>query len=220
SLSHGLQGAEDRRVPTRVAAEDQHRQDSPPPIARSAMKRSYLFVPGNRPARFDKACEAGADAVIIDLEDAVAPDDKAAARDAVRNWLTPERNVYLRFNAIDTQWHAGHVELLTLPGLAGVMLPKAESAETVQTLFVHGRERVVIVPLVETALGVWHAERIARAKGVERLAFGSIDFQLDTNIVGDDDELLMARSHLVLASRVAGVQSPIDGVTLALDNEE
>ena len=69
-----------------------------------AVARSWLFVPGNRPERFEKALASGADAVIVDLEDAVAPADKGAAREAVAAWLSPDRPVYLRINAADTEW--------------------------------------------------------------------------------------------------------------------
>ena len=82
------------------------------PSIRVATCRSYLFVPGNRPERFDKACAAGAGAVIVDLEDAVAPDEKMSARTAVRDWLgsdkSPaqvERNtVFIRINSATTEW--------------------------------------------------------------------------------------------------------------------
>jgi citrate lyase subunit beta/citryl-CoA lyase len=183
------------------------------------MKRSYLFVPGNRPARFDKACECGAHAVIVDLEDAVAPDEKATARDAIANWLQPRHRIYLRINAVDTEWFTDDLRLVRSAGVAGVLLPKAESAQSVAAVTAARSLDLAVVPLIETAVGILRAEAIAGASNVERLAFGSIDFQLDTGIAGDGDELLLARSHLVLASRAASVQSPIDGVTLALDDE-
>jgi citrate lyase subunit beta/citryl-CoA lyase len=75
-----------------------------------------------------------------------------------------------------------------------------------------------VLPLLETALGVWNARVLAQAPRVERLAFGSVDFQLDTGISGDQEELLYARSRLVLASRIAGLLPPIDGVTMALND--
>jgi citrate lyase subunit beta/citryl-CoA lyase len=183
------------------------------------VKRSYLFVPGNRPARFDKAYECGAHAVIIDLEDAVAPEEKAAARDAIANWLQPRHRIYVRVNAVDTPWFADDLRLVRSHAVAGVLLPKAESAESIHALAPARSPDVTVVPLIETAVGVLRAEAVAKAPNVERLAFGSIDFQLDTGILGEGDELLLARSHLVLASRAASVQSPIDGVTLALDDE-
>jgi citrate lyase beta subunit len=116
-------------------------------------------------------------------------------------------------NGADTPWFADDLELLDRPGVTGVVLPKAESAEQIDVVTARGRSGLSIVPLVESALGLWHVERIAKAPGVELLAFGAIDFQLDTGIAGDSDELLMARSQLVLISRVAGLLPPIDGVT-------
>jgi citrate lyase subunit beta / citryl-CoA lyase len=181
--------------------------------------RSYLFVPGNRPERFDKALASGADVVILDLEDAVAPADKDAARAAVANWLNAAKPVYLRVNAADSNWFESDMQILASPGIAGIMLPKAENADAIAALHRRAGAAVKIVPLIETALGLWRAEAVASALGVARLAFGSVDFQLDTGISGDDRELLFARSQLVLVSRVAGILPPVDGVTVALDDE-
>lgn len=182
--------------------------------------RSYLFVPGNRPERFAKACESGADAVIIDLEDAVTPDEKPLARETVASWLSADNPVYVRVNAADTEWFQDDVAAIQRPGVAGVVLPKAEGKEQVALLASRLPSHVRIVPLAETALGVWNALELASAPRVERLVFGSIDFQLDTGIAGDDEELLYARSRLVLASRIAGVLPPLDGVTTALENDD
>lgn len=182
-------------------------------------KKSFLFVPGNRPERFDKAINSGADAIIVDLEDAVAPGDKAFAREKVRQWLTPNRAIYLRINGAETEWFSEDVTLLKMPGVIGVVVPKAESASMIQTVVAHCVPETRIIPIVETALGLWHVEEIARAPQVERLAFGSVDFQLDCSIHGETDELLFARSQLVIVSRVAGILAPVDGVTVDLNDE-
>lgn len=182
-------------------------------------EKSFLFVPGNRPERFDKACAAGADAVILDLEDAVAAAGKDAARDAVRAWLRQGGRAWLRVNGADTPWHAGDLALLDSPGVLGVLLPKAERAEELEALARRIKPGTPLIPLVETAIGLWHARELASVPGVQRLAFGSVDFQLDLSIQGDGEELLFARSQLVLASRVAGVLPPVDGVTVAIDDE-
>lgn len=182
-------------------------------------EKSFLFVPGNRPERFDKACAAGADAVILDLEDAVAPHGKEAARDAVRHWLQEGGRAWLRVNGSDTPWHESDLALLGLSGVLGVLLPKAERAEELKALAGFTRSGTPLVPLVETALGLWNARELASVVGVQRLAFGSVDFQVDLSIQGDGDELLFARSQLVLASRVAGVMPPVDGVTVAMEDE-
>ncbi|MEX0732792.1 MAG: CoA ester lyase [Aquisalimonadaceae bacterium] len=178
------------------------------------LAHSYLFVPGNRPERFAKAWAAGADAVIVDLEDAVPIEDKVRAREHVAEWLSPERPVLVRINAADTEWFQEDAALCRMPGVAGVVLPKAEHVEDIR----HFAAQCPIYPLIETANGLWHAEALARQPEVARLVFGSIDFQLDLGISGDDDELLYFRSQLVLISRIAGLPAPVDGVSVALDD--
>ncbi len=179
--------------------------------------RSYLFVPGNRPERFDKACAAGADTVILDLEDAVAPQDKAAARSAIRAWLRPDRSIVLRINAAQDDGFGADLELCAAPGVTAVMLAKAERVADLQRVAA-AAPAAALLPLIETAAGFAAADALARAPGVQRLAFGSIDFQLDLGIDGDTDELLYFRSHLILVSRLAALQAPIDGVSTALDD--
>ena len=179
--------------------------------------RSLLFVPGSRPERFDKALAAGADAVIIDLEDAVAPADKAGARESLRAWLRPEHAVIVRVNAADTPWFADDIALCAQPGVAAVMLPKAERAETIAALMGAGARSVL--PLIESAAGFAALATIAAAPGVQRLVFGSIDLQLDLGMRDAlEDELLVFRSQIVLASRLAGLAAPIDGVSTAIDD--
>jgi citrate lyase subunit beta / citryl-CoA lyase len=182
------------------------------------IRRSYLFVPGNRPDRFEKARQSGADAIILDLEDAVQSADKDLAREAVASWLAPTRPVYVRINGAGTPWYERDLEVVGLPGVAGVVLPKAEQPEQVAQVAARLAGEAQVLPLVETALGVWNACALAQAPHVERLAFGSIDFQLDTGISGEREELLYARSRLVLTSRVASVLPPVDGVTMALED--
>lgn len=179
--------------------------------------RSYLFVPGNRPERFDKALAAGADAVIIDLEDAVQPAQKTTARHAIAAWLTPTRPVLLRINSSESEWFREDIELCKQSGVAGIVLPKAEFPEHLQQLAA-ACPGLALLPLVETAQGFYNALPLARCTGVQRLLFGSIDFQLDLDIEGDDDALLYFRSQLVGLSRLAGIQPPVDGVTTALDD--
>lgn len=181
--------------------------------------RSYLFVPGNRADRFAAACNAGADVVLIDLEDAVAPAAKADARQAAAAWLRGSVGAWLRINGADTPSFAEDLSLLTLPGLGGVMLAKAEEPESIAAIR-RAAPSVPVIPLLESARGLWNIMALASAPGVIRLAFGAVDFQLDLGIDGERDELLMARSQLVLASRVAGRLPPVDGVTMALDDTE
>jgi citrate lyase subunit beta / citryl-CoA lyase len=181
---------------------------------------SYLFVPADRPQRFAKALSSGAHAVIVDLEDAVSPDAKQAARAALAEWLTsPDAQpVLLRVNGAQTAWFADDLRLCALPAVGGVVLPKTETVDDVDAV----RRAVAnqpVLPLIETAAGIANVRPLARAEGVQRLLFGSIDFQADLGIEDDDQALLPFRSELVLASRLAGLPAPVDGVTVAIEDE-
>lgn len=188
-------------------------------MAAALLPRSYLFVPGNRPERFDKALAAGADAVIVDLEDAVPAAEKDAARAAVASWLSPARPVLVRVNAMDTAHFRADLGLCRHAGVAGIVLPKAEQLDDPGLLAVLDATTKPLLPLIETARGLWDAPAIARTPRVQRLLFGSIDFQVDLGIRGDDgDQLLFFRSQLVWVSRVAGLGPPVDGVTTAIDD--
>jgi citrate lyase subunit beta/citryl-CoA lyase len=181
--------------------------------------RSLLFVPGHRADRFDKALAAGASAVIIDLEDAVAPPDKDAARAGLAAWLRPEHAVIVRINSVDTPWFERDLALCGAPGVAGVMLPKAERADTLARVTQAGARG--LLPLVESAAGMANLDAIARAAGVWRLAFGSIDLQVDLGLKdATEDELLPLRLQLVMASRLAGIGAPVDGVSTAIDDAD
>ncbi|AKM32338.1 aldolase [Pandoraea faecigallinarum] len=189
---------------------------------------SWLFVPGNRPERFDKACACGAHAVILDLEDAVPPAEKHTAREHVLAWIraraeatsvTGRVPVYVRINAVSTEWFEEDLAALScLPGLDGLIVPKTEDAATLDKAARGATPSLRLVPLIETAKAFAALREIASAPRVERLMFGTIDFQLDIGIEGDGDELLYFRSQLTLVSRIAGIAAPVDGVTTALDD--
>ena len=181
------------------------------------MRRSYLFVPGNRPDRYAKACATRAGAVIVDLEDAVAPAEKPAARDALAGWLAAERPVIVRVNAADSAWFDDDLRACVHDGVAGIVLPKVDRAEDIARVVAVCGERPVF-PLVETARGMWNVLAIAQAANVKALLFGSLDYQSDLGTC--DDDLLYARSRLVLASRVAGIDPPVDGITQSVDDPE
>lgn len=183
-----------------------------------ALARSFLFVPGNRPERFVKACATGADAVIVDLEDAVPPSEKLAARTALAGWLSPAHPVLVRINSVDTEWFRDDLAVCGLPGVAGIVLSKAERAQDLATVVAAGA--AAVLPLIESAQGLWNCIELARAPRVQRLAFGAIDFSFDLGIREGYEQLLFYRSQLVLASRVAGIAAPVDGVTVALDDPE
>jgi citrate lyase subunit beta/citryl-CoA lyase len=182
------------------------------------MPRSYLFVPADRPERYAKALASGADAVVVDLEDAVAPAAKEGARAALADWLAhgagqPIVRVIVRINAADTPWFADDLAVARSPRVAAVMLPKAERRDDLARI-----AHECLLPLIETAAGVDALREVARAPRVQRLVFGSIDLQADLGIAGDDQELLLFRSQLVLHSRLAGIAPPVDGVCTAIDD--
>ena len=196
-----------------------HDSTSPAALATAInIPASYLFVPGNRPERFGKALASGADQVIIDLEDAVAPADKLVARDAVRASLDPEFPAAVRINSADSEWFEHDLSLCSLPGVAAVVLPKAASVADVARVRAAGAP--MVLALIESAEGLANARALAAADGVSRLMFGSIDFSVDLGIEGDERELDAFRSELVLASRLAGIAPPVDGVTTAIDDAE
>ncbi|MDH3378430.1 MAG: CoA ester lyase [Gammaproteobacteria bacterium] len=183
------------------------------------LKRSFLFVPGDRPERFDKATRSGAHGVIIDLDDAVAPDSKAAARSNVAQWLDPEHPVYVRINRTHTDsCNADLAAIADRPGLIGVVVPDAETPEQLLTVANRLAQTAQIIALTETALGIWNAYALASMPQTTRLAFGSLDLMKDTGIEDDDKGLLFARSRIVIASRAANIEPPVDGVTTTIDD--
>ncbi|MGV9826748.1 MULTISPECIES: HpcH/HpaI aldolase/citrate lyase family protein [unclassified Gordonia (in: high G+C Gram-positive bacteria)] len=176
--------------------------------------RTFLFVPGNRPERFAKAEAAGADVVVIDLEDAVAPTDKVSTRDHVAGWLAAGHSAVIRVNAATTEWHRDDVALAARFG-AATLVAKAESAESLADIA--AATAAPVIPLVETAVGLTRCADLAQVSGVARIAFGAIDFAAELRVDPDDREaLLFARSSLVVASAAARIGSPVDGVTTAL----
>lgn len=187
--------------------------------------RSFLFVPGDRPERFDKAVASGADVVIIDLEDAVAPEAKASAREAVVAWLAAGGRAAVRVNATDHPEHEADIaalaEVASAAGDSGspllaIVLPKAD--DPARASAIAAQTGGPVVALIESALGMARALELATATGVSRLAFGHLDYAVDLGSGNDHEAMLHARSTLVMASRAAGLPGPIDGVTTALDD--
>lgn len=184
----------------------------------NAIARSYLFVPGDRPERFAKAHASGAHEVILDLEDAVAQEDKSRARNALSEYFRAGGSGMVRINSNQTPWFNYDLRVCLKPGIRGVILPKAESAEQVTSVARQLPRNVKLLPLIETALGMTNVKHIAAAPGVERLIFGTVDFRTEMGIEGDSEELLFFRSTIVLASRTAGIAAPVDGVTAAISD--
>ncbi|HEX4683414.1 MAG TPA: CoA ester lyase [Gemmatimonadaceae bacterium] len=186
----------------------------------TAPARSWLFVPANRHERFAKAAASGADRVIVDLEDAVSSADKSEACASLSGAALPASvPVYLRVNAANTPWFDENIEMAGRLRLTGVMLPKAESPADVARAASRLPHAFTIVPIVETAAGVWNVRDVARAERVERVVFGALDFELDTGILEGDDTFAFARASVAMASRIAAIAPPIDSVTIAIDDE-
>jgi citrate lyase subunit beta / citryl-CoA lyase len=186
---------------------------------RLAAACSWLFVPATRPKRIPGATASGAQAVIVDLEDAVAPADKAAARSRLAEVLRADTAAVLRINAAGTPWFDDDIAFAAQqPGIIAIVVPKAESVQTLQHIAA-GAAGLALLPLIETARGIAAAEALASAAGVVRLLLGTLDLRLDLDLGEDDEALLHFRSHLVLASKLAGRASPVDGITTAIDDE-
>lgn len=193
-----------------------------------AQARSFLFVPGNRPERFEKAVRSGADAVVLDLEDAVPAADKAAARGAVvsawRALATLGTPLVVRINAAGQA--IGQADLAALAALVAdadsvaVMLPKAESAAQVQQVQA-ALGQVPVLPLIESAAGWQSLPSIAAEPGVLRLVVGHIDFMAETGLQCGEDEAELAplRFAVAMATRLNALAPAVDGVTVAIQDE-
>lgn len=184
------------------------------------MAVSALFVPGDRPERFAKAAASGADLVIVDLEDAVAPDHKDAARRHVVAWLQGGGRAAVRVNASTEAEHEAdlHAMASCRPGLLAVVVPKAEDRQALRA--VHETTSAALVPIVESARGLAAIDRLTEAAGVVRLAFGHLDYAADLGAAPTREPMLHARSVIVQAARAAGLPPPLDGVTPGLDDTD
>ncbi|MGH2856390.1 MAG: HpcH/HpaI aldolase/citrate lyase family protein [Solirubrobacteraceae bacterium] len=198
--------------------------------------RSYLYAPGSNPRVMEKALAAGADAVILDLEDSVSPEDKLVARAQVAALIEAARDgreLHVRVNGGSRGADLDDLAAVTAPGLTGVRLPKVGSADEVRAVAaaLDGLEReacmapgtVRLYLSIETAAAaVRVAELAAASPRVARLVFGATDFLADIGCSGatDGPATQTARGLLVLASRAAGIGAPIDCVHTALDDED
>jgi citrate lyase subunit beta/citryl-CoA lyase len=179
------------------------------------MDRSYLFAPGHNKKLLAKVFEVGADAIILDLEDAVPANAKDTARELVADALL-RRDAWVRINAVRTA--QAEADLAAVGRLAyGIRVPKVESADDVRWV----AERVPGKPLlcaVESAKGVVNANQIAMEPTVAHLALGAIDMQKDLGVGSTGTPLNYVRSHLVVAARAAGIGPPIDSVYPLIDD--
>jgi citrate lyase subunit beta/citryl-CoA lyase len=194
-------------------------------LAPAPLARSYLYVPGNRPERFAKAMDTAADAVVIDLEDAVPAQEKPRAREAVAEALrqAPLRQIWVRVNAVGSGLAGDDVAAAASPNLAGVRIAKVESADDVR--YVAGALADAgcgarIQCLIESALGLERVGELARAdRAVSGIALGETDLAADLGAEGDEG-LHYARSRCVVAARAAGLAPPVQSVFVDLGDED
>lgn len=184
--------------------------------------RSALFVPGDRPERYEKALASGADRVIVDFEDAVEEASKSSARASLGEYLlnNPEAAVLVRVNA---PGHAQHEADLAFcehhHGVIGIMLPKAETRAQLANAAETGKP---ILPIIESALGAINLAELCSVPGLERLCFGAIDMALDLGLKDGSPGALTVLDHLrvsvIVQSRIYGLASPLDGVFPAIND--
>ena len=196
--------------------------------------RSYLFAPANHARRAEKVFAAGADAAILDLEDAVAVAEKAAARPLLVAAMQRPRNArgYARVNGVDSPFWQDDLAVVVGPWLDGVVLPKAESAAQVRSFVAHLEDcerqarlapgTLDLMLIVETALGVVNVEAIAAASPrVGRIALGGGDYtsDLDLEWTAEEEALAYARARIAHASRAAGIEPPVDTVVIEVRDQ-
>lgn len=182
----------------------------------SRQLRTALFVPASRPERFIKALESGADAVIIDLEDAVEHEAKDRARVELANFATshPDASFMVRINDGATSWFDEDLAVCReLPNVRGIVLPKTESAEQAYRVVGAGKR---VIPLIETARGVQVLDEIASVQGVRRLSFGLLDLMLDLGVTPDTESAALVlnqiRFQILMYSRMHGLDAPLDSI--------
>lgn len=197
---------------------------------RVCSSRSLLFAPGNHERRVGKALDSVADVVLLDLEDAVPAAEKAAARAIVARALMAPRasgRAYVRINPLGSADYDRDLEAIGGCAIDGIVLPKADGAPGLravdESLTVLERDAGLpkgsldLMPIVETAAAVWNCDAIAAATSrVRRLIFGAADYTLDLDLewTAEEHELLFARARIAHASRIAGIEPPIDTAIL------
>jgi citrate lyase subunit beta/citryl-CoA lyase len=179
-----------------------------------------LFVPASRPDRFEKAAKSGADAIIIDLEDAVPPSLKDEARQNLRFAQDLEAPFYIRCNAEGTPWRDADLAAIAALGFKRLCAPKVESAQALNVMARRLGEDIEILAQIETALGVEHAADIAAHRLVSQLAFGPADFFLDLGVAPSDVLSQHVLCRLAIASRAAAKAAPLDGPSFAVNDRK
>lgn len=185
------------------------------------LSRSWLLVNAAQEGIFTEAQISEADSVIFDLEASVSDDKKLDARDNVVRALEGGMSAWVRINKMDSEfWDDDLAAIAMLPGLRGVMLPETERPEQVSYTAMRAKAGLPVIALLESAMGVENATKIAEAPGTFRLAFGTNDFRKDTGFSGDPMALAYARSRLTIASRMGGLPGAIDGPSAAAASDE
>ncbi|MGO1174835.1 MAG: HpcH/HpaI aldolase/citrate lyase family protein [Brevibacterium aurantiacum] len=185
------------------------------------LSRSWLLVNAAEEEIFTEAQISESDSVIFDLEASVSDDKKITARDNVVRALEGGMSAWVRINKMDSEfWDDDLAAIAMLPGLRGVMLPETERPEQVSYTAMRAKAGLPVIALLESAMGVENATKIAEAPGTFRLAFGTNDFRKDTGFSGDPMALAYARSRLTIASRMGGLPGAIDGPSAATASDE
>lgn len=209
-----------------------HQPDQMSPL----LARSYLFAPGDRERLVDKALTSGADAVVLDLEDAVSEASKGKALQIVAASLTdgvpnPHTEIWVRINSLDGERWREEVDAIVCASLCGLRVPKACSHDSLQALVerVASVERsrglpqqsIRVVPTIESALGLSRLHQMAEVERVATFAFGAVDYLADIGAEASDDgrESLHAMSSLVFGCRVANLDQPIAPVYVRYDDD-
>jgi citrate lyase subunit beta/citryl-CoA lyase len=199
--------------------------------------RSFLFAPGNHARKVEKVFDCGSDAVILDLEDAVANAEKIATRPLIVEALKRPRTnkAYVRVNAFHTEFCYGDLTAVVGPWLDGIILPMVESADQLQSVdwlmsnleVEHGMEKgaLDLIPIIETGKAIANLDSIAEAGAstrVKRMAFGAGDYTLDMNMEWslEETELSQARAAMVLQSRAHDLDPPLDTVWVHIKDLE
>ena len=197
--------------------------------------RTFLFAPGNHPRKVEKVFDAGADAVILDLEDAVAISEKAATRAVVVAALQRPRQCrgYVRVNALDTEFCFGDIEAVVAKGVDGIILPKVERAADLEKVdwLMRGLEAkaglaeggIDLIPIIETGKGIANAREVCSAGGrLRRVAFGAGDYTRDMGMewTVEEAEIAPAQAEVVLASRINDLEPPLDTVYIHIKDDE
>ena len=178
--------------------------------------RSFLFVPGDRSDRFEKAAASGAHTMVIDLEDAVGLNAKAEARAATEAWLAAGNLCCVRINSAETEWFSDDIAMAAKYNIP-VMLPKAD-LESLQRAS-RAVPNQTLIALVETVKGYMELRPMTAVANLSRFAFGSIDFGVESGIEDTADTMTVVRTTFVLESCYGGLLPPIDGVSVNIKDE-